>query len=517
MPNIPRHKVALYPFANIHGSKYRAEHQAESLELSKDPVLWSIQTRILKGEQLSFEDRDYLLQIYRDIAKVVLISKGRQTEFTEYLVNWLLFMLWLHPGTIAIYIASRGSQTSKFSNLRVKEWGLMASDALAKIAPVENHTATVLTLANGSKLYFHSAWEGYEEARSVPADFIAGDEIQSQEVDKIDVLLSAMDHSPYAFFRGVGTGSDEGSAWEKYHSSGTRFKWNEVSKSWIAENPNAEIHSYTVPQTIVPWISEDSIKKKLIKMTQRLYITEVLGGWFKGAKKPITEAMMSHCFRKELSMDLPNDVDHSKPLFFGVDWGGGTAAFTIPWFMQLLDDRPMFRLIYTEKIEESDVNKQYERVAALVDSYKPDKGVMDAGGGTFQVQQMEKRFGHLIPKCIYLSRPEDPWILDHIWDRNTVEVDRTFAIDTQIHILNDGRIEYPGADLDHIEFIIDHFTAIESKTATSRKGEHTTYVHNVGQPDDALHAQNYAWIAWYLWNRAKGTKGAFSIGKMGGK
>jgi len=342
-----------YFFAHEAGTESRALRDAQSIELSQDPVLWSTQTRYLKGKPFSFIDRDYLLQIYRDLVKEMYIAKGRQTELTEYLVNWLLHMLWKFPGTIGLYVAARGSQTSKFSNLRVKEWALQASTILQKIAPVRNHTATVLALANSSKLYFHSAWEGYEEARSIPADFIAMDEIQSQDVSKIDVLKAAMDHSKYKMLRGVGTGSDMETAWQKLWDSGTRFKWDTKSKSWIAENPTAEVHSYYIPQTIVPWITAKEIEKKSEKMTKRLFITEVLGTWFRGAKKPITEAMMRDCFNNNLSMLAPEEIDYNLgPIYFGNDWGGGERAYTVPYFWQCIDLKtPKFNLVYTEKID----------------------------------------------------------------------------------------------------------------------------------------------------------------------
>ncbi len=508
-----------YPFAHEASTESRALRDAQSIELSHDIVLWSQQTRILKKEPFSFKDRDYLLQIYRDIAKRILVAKGRQTELTELAVNWLLFLTWLFPGTIGLYVAARGSQTSKFSNLRVRDWAISQSPALQKIAPLQNHTATVLTLANSSKLYFHSAWEGYEEARSIPADFIVADEIQSQDVNEIDVLLSAMDHSPHQRFLGIGTGSDAETAWHKMWMKGTQFHWDEQSHSWIAKNPQAEDHSYNVPQTIVPWISKEQIDAKRKTMTLRRLITEIFGSWYKGAKKPITEAMMKACFDNNLSMLTPEEVDHSLgEVYFGNDWGGGERAFTVPYFWQCTNPSiPTFRVIYTEKIDEPDVAKQAERVIRLIDLYKPKKGVMDAGGGTYQVQQLEKRYRHYITKMIYLSNAAEPWKLDHIWDKNLVEVDRTFAIDSQISLITNKHITWPGADMDKIEFVIDHFTAIESKQAHSRKGDYTTYIHDISEPDDALHAQNGAWAAWYLDMRATKYKGIFKVGGPGGK
>ena len=520
MPRPPNKPEPHYIYAHEAGTESRALRDAQSVELSQDIVLWSQQTRILKKEIFSFKNRDYLLQIYRDIAKHILVAKGRQTELTELAVNWLLFLTWLFPGTIGLYVAARGSQTSKFSNLRIRDWAISQSPALQKIAPLRNHTATVLTLANGSKIYFHSAWEGYEEARSIPADFIVADEIQSQEVGEIDVLLSAMDHSPHQRFLGIGTGSDAETAWHKMWLKGTQFHWDKPSHSWIAKNPQAEDHSYNVPQTIVPWITKKQIEEKRKTMTSRRLITEIFGGWWKGAKKPLTEALVKACYDPTLGFTSPEDIDRTLgPVFFMSDWGGGEKAFTVPMVWQLLNETQRFQMLYIKKIEETDPATQFKEVSNIFTSYRPDTSVIDGGGGSYQVAEFGKAFGRQVRKLYYLDGTKSLWDFDHLWSDNYVQVDRTFAIDSIIELVRNRNIIIPGHEdiLDKTEFIIDHYTAIESKLLTSKKGEHTIYIHDKLQPDDALHTAVGGWVAYHLWKRTKAHKGTFKVGGPGGK
>jgi len=86
-----------------------------------DPVQWTGEIRILKGTPFSFENRDYLLPIYRDTAPRLIVVKSRQMEMTEWAVNWLLHNLLTHPFTTAIYTAPRMDQVSRFSQDRFRK------------------------------------------------------------------------------------------------------------------------------------------------------------------------------------------------------------------------------------------------------------------------------------------------------------------------------------------------------------------------------------------------------------
>lgn len=507
-----------------------AEVITNSYNLSQDPVKWTEQTRILRGEKFSFKDRPYLLQIYRDDAHRIRISKGRQTEMTEWLANKLLHNAWKHPGTVHLYMADRESHTSKFSNVRIRDWALKTSDVIQNaVASVNDHTATVLRFLNGSIAFFHSGWSGFEEARSIPADFAYLDEKQSMDSSELAVLEETLGHSKYNFMYEVGTGTLEDSEWHQQWMEGTQYHWDTQSKSWIAKNPGAEVHSYVIPQTIVPWITADDIEKKRLKYTAFRFVTEVLGGWAKGVAKPITVKMMRALFDKNIHLLVPSQVDRNLgPVLLGIDWGGGEQAFTVPWLVQAIDiEIPIFRLIYVKKIEDTDVEKQADKIIQVIEAFEPDLGVMDAGGGPRQAQKIENRYATKIPKCVFMTRPEEPWKYDELWSRNIIKIDRTYSIDSIIDLINRPhidsvskisvpRIQIPFAEPGKVEWIVDHFTAIEAKKTKLRSGqEHIIYDHDIENPIDALMACNYANIAFHLWKRRR-QRGAIATGTLGG-
>ncbi len=315
--------------------------------LSEDIITWTTQTRNLKNEPFSFENRDYLHTIYRDDAKEIYIVKGRQTEITEFALNWLLFHLSKNPGTVGLYLSDRDSHTSKFSNLRLKNWAIGQSKILQSLAPLKKHSSTTQPFENGSVLYMHSAWGEFDQARSVSADFTVVDEMQSVDVKEIDVLQEALSHSKFGYMIGIGTGSEEGSGWHKLWQLGNQCSWDVNSKKWNAKNSESKIHSYHLPQTIVPWISSEDVEDKRRKMTSRRFETEVIGGWFRGAQKPLIESDIRGLFDRNLSLTMPENIDKSRgKIHMGVDWGGGQSAFTVPWIWQCLDENiPLFQVL----------------------------------------------------------------------------------------------------------------------------------------------------------------------------
>ena len=95
--------------------------------LSEDPVKWTEQTRSVRGQAFSFNDREYLLPIYRETTPEVYIVKGRQTELTEALVNLMMFNAWKHPDSISLFMSSTWDKTYTFSNLRIRDMALKTS------------------------------------------------------------------------------------------------------------------------------------------------------------------------------------------------------------------------------------------------------------------------------------------------------------------------------------------------------------------------------------------------------
>lgn len=470
--------------------------------LPDDIVQWVEQVRMIKGEKFSFEGRPYLPPIYRDSNKEIYIVKPRQMEITEFAVNWMLYHLTKNPSTVGLYLSDRQDHVSVFSKLRLRSWGIDQSPILKPM--IKEGTVSWQPFKNGSHLYMHSAWSDFEKARSIPADFVIVDEIQSTNVAAIPVIQEALSKSSFGRFVGMGTGSDQDDPWWKLWHTGNQQEWDSTSNQWVAKNPSSKISSYHLTHYMAPWMPREEIEKKRIAYLPRNFTNEVEGWWHTSARKPLIESDIRALFDKSISFLRPEEVDKNLgPLYLGVDWGGGTKAFTVVWIWQLVDRiAPRFQLIYLQEFNEKSTEKQADMIANLVDAYDIEQGVMDAGGGTRQVEKLEGRYAERMIKCSYISRPEKP--LEVVSEENRIVVDRTWAIETIIDLITRSassnatpRVSIPASNLKWVDWIVDQFTCIEGESVDLQSGKkYVRYTHPPESPDDALHACIYAYLAW---------------------
>jgi len=266
---------------------------------------------------------------------------------------------------------------------------------------------------------------------------------------------------------------------------------------------------------ISPEFSIEWKEKKDPNFNLILFRRNILGEFVEGELKPITTKDMLALFDKTVSLTKAEDVDHDAgPVFVGTDIGG--PGKTIVWIWQCLDQKaPIFKLLWAEKIETGDTDEQIEIVSNLIDAYEADHIGIDAGGGSSRTQAVQKRYASRSTRITYQVRPEKPMPTREELLKQQSElryvIDRTFSIDRIIdlikHPFKDGdfitnRIILPGADYEKLKWIIKQFVALEGEMANlkSTGQQYIKYVHQDSQPDDALQACNYAYIAYDLWD-----------------
>ena len=492
---------------------------AELSKYSLDPVRWTEQTRILRGRPFSFEHRPYLHQIMRDTSPEVYIVKGRQTELSEMLVNQMMCNASKHPNTTSLYMSATQEFTYVFSNTRFRDQALEPSPAWHEMMPLRDHMTRQAILRNGSLLYFRGAFAQYKEARSLPVDFLYLDEMQSHDVQYIDVATAAMLHSPHKKIIGVGTGDYEDTGWYKRWHMGVQHEWDAEAAAWIPTNTDGDptIHSYHIPLAIVPWITDADLEKRINNaMSRNLVTMEIHGWWVQGVKKPITTSMIEALFMPSLSMTRPEDMrsHHNQgPIFVGIDFGGGTKAHTVFWCTQLIDaDLPIFRLRYACLIDDKDVEVQADKIIKLIQLCDPDIGVMDQGGGARQMQKIEDRFIGQIHKCHYTYDEKKPLNLDDLYKYNLIHAHRTHATDGVIDLFSRKHVrpgvkpaplyQIPYSEPGAIDWATPHLTSIYARNVTSSTGH--SYIKYDKEPtdvDDALHAATYGHLAYLIWKK----------------
>jgi hypothetical protein len=380
----------------------KAKLEAIRNPIPQDPVQWAEQFRVLKGEPFTFKDRDYLLPIYRDTSFRIVIVKARQLEMTEWAVNWILHNLTTHPFTIAIYTAPRMDQVSRFSQDRFRR-AILDSPPLrgiileARKLELGESAIGRVPFNNGSVCYLISAWGDFSAIRNIPADFAVVDEGQDVQAEALPVIEETMSHSKFNRELIIGTASVEGSEFSKMWRVSDMKEWDPQSHSWIQQKPENRTYSgYHISQEMASWIMDlppshpNSIAWKRAHYTERRFLNEVLGLFYRGLAKPLIDEDMLAC--RDFRLRLMEHLDPPYQSYAGIDWGGGKHAFTVIW-IQARDDKGRWVLIHLHKFDERDPMKQVEVISRLIPLFNVKQAIADIGYGAVQVSELQKKFG----------------------------------------------------------------------------------------------------------------------------
>jgi hypothetical protein len=331
----------------------------------------------------------------------------------------------------------------------------------------------------------------------------------------IPVIEETLSHSRFGTMIMVGTASDEGSEFSRVWQQSDMKEWNAESGAWIPGKPqNRSYSGYHIDQRMAPWIKSlppdhpNSIEAKRIRYrSERRFLNEVLGVFYRGLAKPLLSEDLLAC--RDLQFALMDHLDPPYVSYAGIDWGGGQHAFTVVWIMAK-DDKDRWRLIYIRKFDERDPMKQVQIIGNLIPLFNVKQAVADIGYGAVQVSELQKKFADRALGCQYTRRPEIPL------ERRTSDeygkrvaqmlllADRSFWIETAIELIKhkdptgavNPLLVLPWKEPLDVEWIIEQFTCIEmeeQETVSGKKYHHCT--HPEGEPDDALHAFIYALIA----------------------
>ena len=484
-----------------------------------DPVEWTQNYRVLKGQPFTFHDREYLLSIYRDTSSRIVVTKARQMEMTEWAVNWLLHNLTSHPYTTAIYTAPRMDQVSRFSQDRFRR-AILDSPQLrgiileARKLELGESAISRVPFNNGSVCYLISAWGDFSAIRNIPADFTVVDEGQDVQAEALPVIEEAMSHSKFNRELIIGTASVEGSEFSKIWRNSDMKEWDREARAWVPQKPeNRSYSGYHISQEMASWLLQlppehpNSLAYKRAHYSERRFVNEVLGLFYRGLAKPLIDEDMLAC--RDFRFELMGHLDAPYVSYAGIDWGGGEHAFTVIWIMAR-DDQDRWRLIYLRKFDEHDPMRQVEIISNLIPLFNVKQAVADIGYGAVQVSELQKKFGARVMGCQYVRRPElslEKKEKDEFGTKisqGIVNADRSFWIETAIQIIKrkdpsgavNPQLVIPWKDQADVDWSVPHFTCIEMQEQEMVGGKkYHHYTHPEGEPDDALHAFCYALIA----------------------
>lgn len=541
-------------------------------KINDDLLAWTMYVRpVVAGRENLLKYTPFWHDIYRDTWKWIQLLIARQMWKSNYLGSRMARKMTQKPGVHVLYGTFEDESLTVFSKkFRYELWNaspilrqFILGSTLGSATSLETITNSVAWLITAVHNFRHAEskstdeqdwdesqyldWASYPAAKEAKSftdgDFCAAG-IGGDEDSDYHNMWKSTDQREWNYSKDdvyVDTAGKEwvGQGWRKYLQFGNKgLEWGDYMKdgfmegSWTITIPeNSNRHGYHLSQYMAPWIPlsksdavklykklpEDSIEGKMTdpNYSQSHFIKHVLAGFAKGDLIPFPKSLLHAAYDRFLSLLRPRDVDYELGhLYAGFDWGGGGRS--IGWIYQVTNEEiPQFRLIAAKKMETNDVTKQYDDAVEYMDDYEITQGVMDAGGGTFQVQQLEHRYGDRLRKFSYLKRPGEPgpknYEEEYLWrTENRWAYDKTWLMErvktyfSNPH--NEGmqfikKIVLPSKDVQAIEWIVDQFANERTeKIKLDTGGYYTRYFtpDKDGKPDDALHAQNYAIVAWDL-------------------
>ncbi|KKN75420.1 hypothetical protein LCGC14_0380410 [marine sediment metagenome] len=555
---------------NVH-----TEQEIEELpDLPTDRVEWEYFCRaLIKGTKNRLKYRPMLLKIVNDIFPFIMLMLARQWGKTTMIASNLAFHATTKHHFDQMYFNFKEPNLKTFTENKFRE-DVFGQGPLSKYVAgisrlgsqrrILSKTKSAIDMMLPGMLWENALggsnqrleidegqdhdWTGFGNVRETQADTMGDLEIAGvggfKDTD-YDRLWKSTNQMQYKFKRSEPWKGYENMSWRndlEFDDEGLvegAYLLDVLDGEYIADVPrNYSRHGYHLSQLqnpriplkiehaindykVSPEFSIEWKEKKDPNYSFADYVRNILAESVEGELKPITSEMILNLFDKTMGLTKAADVDHAAgQVFIGIDWGGGGK--TIIWIWQCIDNTaPIFKLLWVEQVMTSDVQEQIRICKNLCDAYEPKKIIVDAGGGTEQVQSLQKYYGSTCIRNSYHPRPELalPTRVELVKFNREMRyvIDRTFSINRIISLIKYphkepgftcNRIILPGKDYEEVKWIVKQFTALVG-TKEHLKSTGQTYIkydHKDSEPDDALQACNYAFIAWDIGRGAKRIK-----------
>jgi len=420
---------------------------------TKQPILPKLPNNILQwikivrpkveGKPRSFLAYPFWKEIYENPSHQIMVLAGRQVFKSTWFCDVLAFEATAKPNSTLLYVTYDEKNLEGFSNEKFRDITLKQNPLLMKFVkgPKVGNVHEV-AFQNNSRILMITDENGYRQAEGKSANHILLDEIQYQELEFLPKLRETMTATK-GKIKLVGIGGEAGSELEKIWLSTNQTEWqfenpywrdklefdkngliygdylNDVLRGeWVSHAPdNYLFPGYHLPQTIFPNIpltiddaiykyrvpAEFSIEWKQKNYSQSVFLTNVLGQFYKSARRPITREMVLACMRpyQYLSLLRSDEVVQLKQTYgkkirilMGVDFGSGVSnsstviSIIIKWKREN-NDQSRYQLVWIEKREAENQMDQSEYITNLFKEYSCDIGVGDLGYGPEKVKTIQ--------------------------------------------------------------------------------------------------------------------------------
>jgi hypothetical protein len=487
----------------------------------------------LGAQRFSLADRPYLRAPYLSTARRLVLRASRQVEKTTFLVNAILHTAVTRPGVHVLFACPRQEQALVFSKSRLQAT-LQRSPWIRRVLlgrrPPKLGVRN-LRFANGAEVYIRAAYHSADAARGIDADLLVVDEYQDIAGGDLPVLEEALSHSNLRRVILAGTPKAVDNHLESGFSQSTACEWlvacsqcgNAVRPderclgaagpmcpgcqaplrfadgSWVAQNAQSTWgEGFWINHLMAPWVDYADLLERQRTYDPVLFKNECLGIPSFLGEHVVTRAEVEACCSDRPMAQSFGEVPAvaREHLVAGIDWGGGGRSRTVLVIGYMEPDNH-FHVVWLERFAASE--EPTATLDLLVRTLRKFRVVLvaaDAGGNGSvynplllkQLAELRRLFG-----VLYSAADQAPQCHGGRLYRWTVA--RSPALGTLFSRIKSRMLVLPRL-ADTMPFIDDLCCEVAKYDNYQRT---IRYTHPDTQPDDAVHALNYAALLGRLW------------------
>ena len=416
------------------------------------------QKLILKNNtRFSFKGRQYLKDILHDEAKVIAVRKGRQVGMTVTASALILYNALKYPGTTHIYASSTGKKVRIFSLDNLLP--MMVSSGIELKDTRTGRLITNYRLDNGSNIYLITKHDGWSQARSISADFCYLDEVQDSDLAKLPNVLETMSQSDFNRAWLFGTGSYEGSPWQKFYEKTDMKEWED--DTWV-KTADSAFSGYWLPQYFMPNWTVQIEQEKRNFYSPAEYITEVEGGFATGLAVPLPYSVAKSCF-VPTGFKSPNEIKRKGKIIASLDLAAGGDADTILTISDYHDD--MLDVIFAESYQDTRASVLFDKINNRLQEYKPELIASDAGGNNELLYLLHEKYD--VTAYRHTASKDN---ISYKEGQAEVSINKSFMTQKAISRFTEGTITIPTPSPN---WLIDQLTAETAETIHAAGGGST--------------------------------------------
>lgn len=465
----------------------------------------------IKGKLIDFKDFPYLVDIYEDTVKEIVVQKSGQCGISEYLID-RSFYLTENYTMVGLYCFPAQAQLNAFSHARVEQV-IRQSPHLSEIAGEINNVS--LREIGDSHIYFRGM-QDIKQIISVDADYLMIDEVDAMRQDYIPIVEKRLGGSRYKIKRYVSTPTYPNYGINAKYKEGDQREWfikcdecgyiqyldffknvdfekkiyvckkcrkpidNLKNGKWIPRHPEREIHSYHISKLM----SARSSAKELIKAFENKSAIQHFYNFDLGLTYIIVDSKLTKEHLDSLAKKSDYEIKYEgENACMGIDIG--TPDINI-YITQMEDGRPVTLF--------AGIVRKFEELDRYMNIYNVRMCIIDAQPETRESIKFAQKFKERVRLAYYPTMKDDLYYQKDIRDGVLIiNINRTLSLDYMFDEFFMQKIKIP-KNIATVDNFYDQMTSLIRVKELNKTGNQVVRYVEQGA-DHYAHARNYCRVA----------------------